>query len=49
MSVIVTSSSAQSGSQISGNTVHLVVVQTNPGYASDVGHAGTGVVVAQIC
>jgi len=49
MSVMVTSSSAQSGSQISGNTVHMVVVQTNPGYAPDVGHAGTGVVVAQIC
>ena len=49
MAVIVTSKSSQSGSQISGNTVHLVVVQTDPGYAPSVGHAGTGTVVAQIC
>jgi hypothetical protein len=47
--VIVTSSSSQSGSQISGNTVHMVVVQTNPGYGPAVGHAGTGTVVAQVC
>jgi hypothetical protein len=49
MSVIVTSSSSQAGSQISGNTVHVVVVQTNAGYDPAVGHAGTGTVVAQIC
>src|SRR5438094_814593 len=47
--VIVTSSSSQSGSQISGDTVHMVVVQTNNGYAPAVGHAGTGRVVAQVC
>jgi hypothetical protein len=34
---------------ISGNTVHMVVVKTNPGYAPDPGHAGTGTVVATIC
>ena len=49
MGVIVTSKSSQSRMQISGNTVHMVVVQTNPGYAPSVGHAGTGTVVAQIC
>ena len=49
MGVIVASSISQSGSTISGNTVHMVVVQTNPGYAPDPGHAGTGTVVAQIC
>jgi len=49
MGVIVTSSSSRSDSQISGDTVHMVVVRTNPGYAPAVGHAGTGVVVAQIC
>jgi hypothetical protein len=49
MAVIVTSSSSQSGAQISGDTVHLVVIQTNPGYAPDPAHAGTGRVVAQIC
>ena len=49
MSVIVTSSSSQTDSQISGNTVHIVVVQTNADYAPAVGHDGTGTVVAQIC
>jgi uncharacterized repeat protein (TIGR01451 family) len=49
MAVIVSSSISRSGSTISGNTVHVVIVHTNPGYASDPGHAGTGTVVAQIC
>jgi hypothetical protein len=49
MGVIVTSSVSQSGSQISGNTPRIVVVQTDPGYAPAVGHAGTGKVVAQFC
>jgi hypothetical protein len=49
MAVIVSSSVSKSGPTISGNTVHLVVVKTNPGYAPDPGHAGTGTVVAQIC
>ncbi len=47
--MIVTSSSTKSGSQISGNTVHVVVVKTNAGYDSNPGHAGTGTVVATIC
>ena len=49
MGVIVTSAVSKSGSQISGNTVHIVVVQTDPGYAPNPGHAGTGTVVAQVC
>jgi hypothetical protein len=49
MGVIVTSSTSKSGAQISGNTPHIVVVQTNPGYAPAVGHAGTGKVIAQFC
>ncbi len=49
MGVIVTSSSSQNGSTISGDTVHIVIVQTNPGYAPDPGHAGTGTVVAVVC
>ncbi|HEY3922716.1 MAG TPA: PKD domain-containing protein [Gaiellaceae bacterium] len=49
MGVIVTSSTSQSGSEISGNTVHMVVVQTNAGYSNDPGHPGTGTVIAQIC
>jgi hypothetical protein len=49
MAVIVSSSITKSGSTISGNTPHMVVVKTDPGYAPDPGHAGTGTVVAQIC
>ena len=47
--VIVTSSSTKSGSQISGNTVHMVIVKTDPGYDANPGHAGTGTVVGTIC
>jgi hypothetical protein len=49
MAVIVSSSIHRSGSSISGDTVHMVVVKTDPSYAPDPGHAGTGTVVAQIC
>jgi hypothetical protein len=49
MGVIVTSSVNKSGSAISGNSIHIVVIQISPGYASNPGHAGTGTVVAQIC
>jgi hypothetical protein len=49
MGVIVANSITQSGSTISGNTPHIVVVTTNPGYAPNPGHAGTGTVVAQVC
>jgi hypothetical protein len=49
MLVLVSSKISKAGAAISGNTVHEVVVKTNPGYTSDPGHAGTGTVVAQIC
>jgi uncharacterized repeat protein (TIGR01451 family) len=49
MAVIVSSLITKHGSTINGNTVHVVVVRTNPGYAPDPGHPGTGTVVAQIC
>ena len=49
MGVIVSSHYTQSGSTISGNIAHIVVVQTNPGYAPNPGHPGTGTVVQQIC
>lgn len=49
MGVIVSSSISQSGSTIAGDTPDIVVVMTNPGYAPDPGHAGTGTVVAQVC
>ena len=34
---------------ISGNTTHIVVVKTEPGYAPDPGHHGTGEIVATFC
>ena len=49
MGVIVTSSTTKSGSKISGNTVHIVVVKVDPGYQPNPGHAGTGTVEAQVC
>ena len=36
----------KSGPTISGDTVHIVVVKVNPGYAPDPDRAGTGTVVA---
>jgi hypothetical protein len=49
MVIIVSSSVSKSGSMISGDTQHLVIVKTNPGYAPNPGHAGTGTVIAQVC
>jgi hypothetical protein len=47
--VIVSSSITKAGPTISGNTPEVVVIKTNPGYAPDPGHAGTGSVVTEIC
>lgn len=49
MAVIVTSQTGQSGPEIYGNTVAIVIVQTNAGYKNDPGHTGTGTVVATLC
>jgi hypothetical protein len=49
MAVIVTSSATKSGHTISGDTPHIVVVKTNPGYAPNPGHAGTGTVALMVC
>jgi hypothetical protein len=49
MAVIVTSKTTKSGSKISGNTPHIVVVKTDPGYQPNPGHPGTGTVEAQVC
>ncbi len=46
MAVIVSSNVTKSGSTISGNTVKMVIVRTNPGYQANPGNAGTGTVVA---
>lgn len=49
MAVIVTSSATQTGSTIAGNTTHVVIIRTAPGYANNPGHPGTGQVVATLC
>lgn len=46
MSVIVSSHISQDGSTISGDAPHVVIVQTDPGYDSNPGHAGMGTVVS---
>ena len=47
--VRVASSIAKTGSTISGDTPHLVVVQVDPGYEDNPGHAGTGTVAGVLC
>jgi len=47
--VIVTSKATKSGSQISGDILHILIVRTNSGYDANQGHPGTGTVVATIC
>jgi hypothetical protein len=49
MGVLVPSTITASGSTISGNTVKIVVVKTNPGYSTSPGHEGTGTYVATYC
>lgn len=49
MGVIVSSSVAKSSSTISGDTVEIVVVKTDPGYSPNPGHPGTGTVVGVYC
>jgi hypothetical protein len=47
--VIVASEITKAGPVISGNTQEVVLVETNPGYESNPGHAGTGTVVGVVC
>lgn len=49
ITAIAASSITQSGSTITGDSVMLVVIQTDPGYQPNPGHAGTGTVVAVTC
>ena len=49
MGVLVASSASKSGSTISGPWSQIVVVHTEPGYAANPGHAGTGRIVATFC
>jgi uncharacterized repeat protein (TIGR01451 family) len=49
MGVAVSSQVTQTGSSLSGDIVHIVVVKTDPGYRANPGHAGTGKIVATYC
>lgn len=49
MGVFTTSSAVKSGPAVTGNTVSIVVVQVNPGYAPNAGSLGTGTVIATFC
>ncbi len=49
IAVVVASRIDKSGPTIAGDTRHVVIVHTDPGYASNPGHAGTGTVVATLC
>ena len=49
MGVLVASSVTKSGSTISGNWGSIVIVKTDPGYAPNPGHPGTGTIVATFC
>ena len=49
MGVIVADSITKSGSTISGNSKHIVVVKPDSGYGPSPGHAGTGTIVASVC
>ncbi len=49
MAVIVTSSARQIGPEVSGDTVAIVIVRTDPGYEPNPGHVATGVIVAVMC
>jgi hypothetical protein len=49
MGVLVTSKVTKSGTHISGNTVHIVVVKVGPGYAPNPQSHGVGTIVATYC
>jgi uncharacterized repeat protein (TIGR01451 family) len=49
MGVLVTSKVTKTGNGVTGNTVHIVVVKTNPGYAPNPMSFGTGTIVATYC
>jgi hypothetical protein len=47
--VLVPSTVTKAGRVISGDSTEVVLVRTEPGYAANPGHAGTGEVVAVLC
>ena len=49
MGVVVASSIDKNGSTITGNSIHIVVVKTDPGYTPTPSTHGTGKIVATFC
>ena len=49
MAVIVSTHVEQNGSTITGDIQHVLIVATDPGYAGNPGHDGTGTIVAILC
>ena len=49
MAIVVSTQVTKSGSSIGGDTQHLVIVKTDPGYEGNPGHAGTGTIVSVVC
>ncbi len=49
LAVLVSPFVTKSGNALSGTVTRIIVVKTDPGYDGDPGHAGTGIVVADIC
>ncbi|MFL5830882.1 MAG: Ig-like domain repeat protein [Solirubrobacteraceae bacterium] len=49
MGTLLTKQVSKSGSQIAGNTIHIVVVKTGSGYEPNPGHDGIGRIVATFC
>ena len=47
--VAVSSQITKNGPMVSGDTTGVILVQVDPGYAGDPGHAGTGTVVGIVC
>lgn len=49
IAVIVSSKITKTGSVISGNTLHIVIIKTSPGYQPDPAFPGTGTIVNHLC
>jgi len=47
--VIVSSKVSKNGPRITGTILHIVIVQVNPGYGPNPGHAGTGMIIGTVC
>lgn len=49
IAIIVSSTVTKNGPVIGGDTQHVVIVKTDPGYEGNPGHAGTGTIAAVVC